>query len=239
MLENNKIDFKLYTDINNYGGLINTVNYALKNIGSKLKSESCSNNIYTYAIVKNKGRFSQVMIASKERKFSTDLWCDGINYGNWWFNNIDQVANFIMYFVEHELTVKEMKKIFPWFYSKKGKLHEKGSKYEVKYQWSEIKKKVKIEKSPIKYLLPCILLAKEFKELKVLFPFTSINTLCFSLTTGFPYLEVGPRIIAREKSNFDIEFEKENRISSKSLYELKQNIKMNIKNYGIARQGTA
>jgi len=234
----NKTVSDLYQDIVNLGGLNQAIDEALKSVGSKLKADDNVEMLFSYSRIEYKERSSQIMLAANERRFSVDLWSEGICYGNWWFEDLIQAADFIKYFVELQFSVKQMKKIYTWFHSVMGKLHEKGPKKEAEQRWKDIIIQLDKDETIMKYLLPCVKVAKEFAELVVLFPYTSMNTLCFSLTTGFPYLTVGPKITGWEEY-IEIEID-ENEV--KKLYsteELKKYMEQNIVYYGTARQGTA
>lgn len=233
-----KLSSDFYQDIINLGGLNNAITEALKSVGSKLEADSNVELPFSYSRIEHKERSSQIMLAANERLFSVDLWCDGIRYGNWWFKDLAQVANFIKHSIELQLSVKEMRKIFTWFDSKTWELHEKGAKKETEQQWKDIIIWLGKEKAAMSYLLPCVKVAKEIAELAVLFPYTSMNTLCFSLTTGFPYLTIGPQITALEEY-IEIKFGENELKKIYSTKELKKHIKQNIMYYGIARQGTA
>ena len=128
----------LYQDIVNLGGLNKAINEALRSVGSNLEADDNVEWTLSYSRVEYKERSSQIMLAANERRFSVDLWSDGIQYGNWWFEDLIQVADFIKYFVELKYMVKEMKKIYSWFHSDKGKLHEKGAKKETEQRWKDI-----------------------------------------------------------------------------------------------------
>ena len=228
----------LYQDIVNLGGLNKAINEALRSVGSNLEADDNVEWTLSYSRVEYKERSSQIMLAANERRFSVDLWSDGIQYGNWWFEDLIQVADFIKYFVELKYMVKEMKKIYTWFHTDKGKLHEKGAKKETEQRWKDIVIQLEKEETVMKYLLPYVKVAKEFAELAILFPYTSMNTLCFSLTTGFPYLPVGPKITGW-KEYIEVEIGENDSRKIYSMKELKKYMKQNIVYYGSARQGTA
>jgi hypothetical protein len=234
------INKKFYPDIVKSGGLSNAINESLRKIGSKLQVTKYDDDLIVYVRIENKKRFSHVKLAANERKFSVDLWNEGVCYGGWWLNDLDQVSDFIMKFIELRFSVKEMKKMYPWFNSKKGEIHEKGAKYEAKHKSNELRNYLKNEKTEIiKYLFPCFKIAKEMKELKELFPFTSLNTLCFSLTTGYPFLVVGPQITVLKENHFRIRFDEKEVKEIFSVKDIRNYIKQNIKYYGNVRQGTA
>lgn len=229
---------ELYPDIINLGGLNNAVNEAFKNLGSRLEADLNIEKSFFYSRIEYKERSSQILLAVNERLFLVDLWCEGICYGDWRFNDLIQAADFIKYFVEAQFSVREMKKIFIWFDSKTGNLHEKGAKKEIEQRWNDIISRIKKETTFMKYLLPCIKTTKKFAELNVLFPYLSMNTLCFSLTTGYPYLTIGPQITASEEY-IEVWFDEDEYRKIYSVKELEKYLKQNIVYYGIARQGTA
>ncbi len=230
----------LYQDIIDLGGLNHAINEALKSDGSILEASVIEGEPLFYSRIEYNERSSQIMIAMNERLFSADLWCEGISYGTWWFKELIHVAVFVKSFIEMRLSVKEMQKKFVWFHSKAGELHEKGAIKETKQRWKDIISRLKEEKSKstIKNLLPCVKVAKEFTELIALFPYMSMNTLCFSLTTGFPYATIGPQITVWEEY-IEIKFDESESKKVYSTKELRKYIEQNIVYYGIARQGNA
>ena len=227
----------LYQDIVNIGGLSNAVNEALKIVDSSLEAKSNA-ELPNYLQIKHKERSSQIMMAANERLFSVDLWNEGVRYGGWWFEDMIQAANFIKHSVELQLSVNEMKMAYSWFESETGELHEKGAEQETEQQWNEIIAWLENEKTVMRHLLQCVKISREIAQLAVLFPYTSHNTLCFSLTTGFPYLTVGPKITAWEEYT-EVTFNEIETKKFNSAIELKKYIKQNITCYGIAKQGTA
>jgi len=234
----NKLILDLYSDIVNSGGLNEAINEALNHVRSRLETNSDVELPSSCSRIEYKGRSSQIMLAAKERRFSADLWADGVCYGNWWFDELIQVADFIKYFVELRFSVKEMKKKYEWFHSERGELHDKGAEKETVQRWNDIISQLENEETTMKYLLPCVELAKEFTELAVLYPYTSMNTLCFSLTTGFPYLTVGPKITGL-KECIVIQVGENQVKEFYSVKELKDYMEHTVVYYGIARQGTA
>ena len=225
----------LYQDIVNIGGLNNAVNEALKIVDSSLEAKS---ELPNYSQIKHKERSSQIMMAANKRLFSVDLWNEGVRYGGWWFEDLIQAANFIKHSVEMQLSVNEMKMVFTWFDSETGELHEKGAEQETEQQWKKIIAWLENEETLMRNLLQYVKISKEVAQLVVLFPYTSHNTLCFSLTTGFPYLTVGPKITAWEEYA-EVTFSEIETKKFNSAIELKKYIMQNITCYGIAKQGTA
>jgi hypothetical protein len=228
---------KIYPDIVAYKGLYNAINGALKNIGSTISSKM-GENFFCYATIRHKNRMSQISIAKNERIFIVDLWCDGVCYGIWSLYDLDEVATFLKYTIEMQLSVWKVKELLPWFDSKVGRIHEDcgGAASEVENQWNNLRKWLSEENAHLQHLIPCVELAKKFKELAVLFPYTSHNNLCFSLTTGYPFLTVGPKITAW-KDFFEVRFDDENYKKVYAESELEEYLKENIVSYGIARQG--
>jgi hypothetical protein len=190
------IDEALYKDIIEEGGLSKALESLLANANSSLKPKVVG---FACVTVRSNQRSSQVMLAAEERLFSVDFWCKGVCYGSWWINSLEIAALSIRDFIEDEYDCMKMHKSYHWFKSTIGMLHEKDASLLVKRAWKSLLRRLERQKSAkrntlIRTMYGVARIAHQNKHLRVLMPYISMETLCFSLTTGWPYKTIGPKI---------------------------------------------
>lgn len=105
-------------------------------------------------------------------------------------DNLSDVAQAIYVWIKEIASIQTMQIRFKFFApTEAGKAHKAGTYVEYKWQvlkayWEETEKYMQ-ESFPSP--TPLIEAAMQRPELRMLFPFTSHNELCFSRTTGFPF----------------------------------------------------
>ena len=136
-----------YADIIKSGGLSQAISNRLDFIGSKLNKPDKMDNELPFACsyIKTEKRFCQFMTASNERLFSVDCWSEGIKYGGWWLSDLNIAVSSAVAFLEKDLTCDQMKKLYHWFVSEVGELHEKPPEMFVKHRWKELFKRLNQE----------------------------------------------------------------------------------------------
>lgn len=237
-----KLNERYYSNIIQQGGLSNTINLILKKYKSKLKTETDVSKVpFSYAQIKLDNRSSQIMLASKERNFSVDFWCDGIQYGSWWNKNLEENISAIINFIEHKFSCNQMNKKYTWFKSEKGLLHEKEPSFIVESTWKTIINWLKNETkgSLMNKLYEAVKIAYEIDNLKVLMSFTSLNKLCFGLSTGFPFKNISVEIASLPNDKYLVLIEDKKINKEVELNQLKQFLEKNTSFYGKAQHGTA
>lgn len=128
-------------------------------------------------------RFAQVSHAALERLFMFDLWCKGVCYGQGQTEDPRAMADAIGAFVVGGASVEEMHRRFPWVrFGEVARAHEAGRLVDETWRW-------RLERSDElgQLLRPLIEACARRSRLRALLPFTSLNTLLFSRTTGYPY----------------------------------------------------
>jgi hypothetical protein len=176
-----------YPDLVTKGGLVNALNAELQMIGSPLTacglSDQKPSGFPTYASVESGDSFCQVYIAAEERLFMHDFWRKGVCLAEGMTPRIHDVAISINAWVSERITTAKLKSRFQFVeVMENAEAFESGK--EVDYRWEEYSVWI-----PRRYpeLVEFFMLAREEPRLRCLFPFTSLNRLCFSKCTGFPY----------------------------------------------------
>ncbi len=183
---------QLHPDIVQAGGLASALQNVLDQLGASLRvGELGEPRFIAYANVRSGQRSSQVMLAAEERAFSVDFWNQGVVYGHGGVGDLRQAALAIVRFQEGLASVEMMAAEFPWFErSRSVEIHERGPEPFVTDAWQGLVEWLGTSEpvgSPMRRLLPLFIEAARRPDLRQLLPFTSMDTLCFSRTTGYPY----------------------------------------------------
>lgn len=193
-----EIDTTLYPDIAKAGSISVAISKGLSDIGSTLIADATEvNDFMPYALVEEGPRFSQIHIAGGQRLFLFDFWSEGVMFGNASSDNILNVAQAIHAWIVDNASIEKMSALFNFFSpTESGKAHEAG--VYVEHQWQSLlegwREREKTFGEPDR--TPTLLIESAMKrpELRRLFPFTSLISLCFSRTTGYPFTKDCPRI---------------------------------------------
>ena len=142
-----------------------------------------------WAFIGEGSRHSQVVTSLNERNFHIDFWCQGVLYGSGVASDLREVARAAVAFHLEKASISEIAARFVWL--KPGQQvasHERGAEFFVTQSWQDLGRWLVLDKpSHLDGLLPLVLEAAKRPELRRLLPFTSMNRLCFSRTTGYPY----------------------------------------------------
>ncbi len=170
----------LYPDIIKVGGLAKAVNQSLVRIGSLLSVQDL--NLNSYARVELDERFSQIYIALEERLFTFDFWSKGVHLANGSTNNLDQMSKAIDSWIAGKLSIEKMSKHTFFSPNTYAKVFEEG--VEVEHSWRCLLSSIG---SRIPELDDIVKLAYKYTNLRILFPYTSMNRFLISRCTGYPY----------------------------------------------------
>jgi len=128
-----------------------------------------------------------------------DFWKDGVCLAHGQTGNIGELSKALGFWCCGDTTTKRLAETFPFI-----ELNEKAIAFdenrEVEYTWKLIQ-----ADSSIKELNQLIDLAIKDEHLSKLFPFTSLNRLCFSRCTGYPYTHDTPIAIPIGDNKFEIQ----------------------------------
>ena len=191
------IDPERYPDLLNAGGLAPALQKVLDELDAGLRVvELDEPRFIVYANVRTGSRSSQVMVAAQERAFSVDFWNQGVQYGHGWNGELQEVARAIVAFQVRLLTIEALVTDFPWVKpTANAEAHEQGAEAFVAEAWQGLLRWLGTSEpvgSPMRRLLPLVIEAEHRAELRKLLPFTSMDHLCFSRTTGYPYTQDCP-----------------------------------------------
>lgn len=187
---------KLYPDLEQAGGLPDALQAMLTKLPGELKVEGLGAAGLVYASVRRESRSSQVMIAASHRAFHADFWDRGVQYGSGWAKSLEDVAVAIHAFVVMRVDADTLKGTYRWVnVSEHALLHERGPEAFVERAWQDHLAWLSREppKSREGALLPLVAACMSRPRLRRLMPYTSMDRLCFSRTTGYPYTCECPR----------------------------------------------
>ena len=182
-----QIDDNLYPEVSAAGSLANALGKALAEIGSPLEA-SAPVNFLQIARVEGGSRFCQMYIAAHERLFTFDFWTMGVGYGNGACSDLNEAARALHFWITEKPDIAAMQSRFQLFVPREQALaHEAGKA--VEYQWTELERSWATPENANAALspLPLIQAASQQADLRQLFPFTSLYSLHFSRTTGYPF----------------------------------------------------
>jgi hypothetical protein len=192
-----QINKDLYPDVVEAGGVPMALAKALADLPGALQVSTLENST-TYARVADGARSSQLSIALHERLFLFYFGSEGVGYGNGKSSILTEAAQAIHFWITQKPSIAVMERRFEVFKSSEaGKAHETGQI--VGYQWDSLLYtwRQRERDSPYRWSpLPVIQAARKRPDLRQLFPFTSLNNLCFSRTTGFPYTDDCPHTMS-------------------------------------------
>jgi len=196
----------LYPDLVSAGGLVAALREALGKLPSLLAVDPEQPLIpLPFARVACESRFSQVLIAANERLFVVDFWSDGVCYGRAAFMSLTEAAYAINLWISETATIATMEaRVNTFEPTAEGRSHEGGRA--VDHQWESLLKRwIGIdERTGRSAESPTALIevASKRPELRQLFPFTSLATLCFSRTTGYPFTDDCPHAVSIGNGRF-------------------------------------
>jgi hypothetical protein len=147
-------------------------------------------------------RSSGVALAAEERLFLVDFWDKGVQMGSARSSNLDEATGMIHAFLSKHETAAELRPRFPFLtIGEQAQVHEQGAAAEVAWQWENVKQHA-TEFSPD--LLPLLNRLIDRSPLNQLFPYMSLEALCFSRCTGCPYTGDCPVVVALGPDDYEV-----------------------------------
>ena len=193
-----EINVELYPEVAAAGSLSNALDQALAAVGSPLHPNA-EVNFIPMARTAEGSRFCQMYIAAHERLFMFDFWARGVTYGKGSSSSLSDAAQAIHFWIIEQPNIAQMQTRFSFFIpEEQGIAHDAGRA--VEYQWQELLKRWALYETMTP--LPLIEAAMKRPELAQLFPFTSMNSLHFSRTTGYPFTSDCPCAIPLGNNRF-------------------------------------
>ena len=190
-----------YPEVRTAGSLRAALHVALENIGSSLTPAACDQWFpHTYARVEKSTRFVQIYLAAKERLFLAEFWAHGVALAAGNCSDLAETAQAIdAWTCSERLMTPDMHSRFPWIAPRAGaEAYESGS--EVEWRW----KCLLSDASHSEETRIAIEVASRTPELMVLFPYTSMFTLCFSRCTGYPFTRDIPCITPLGQGRYSV-----------------------------------
>jgi hypothetical protein len=200
-----EINFELYPEIAVAGTLSNALDHALLQIGSSLRATDTL-NVIAYARAEKGSRFCQMYIALHEHLFMFDFWLMGVWYGKGSCSSLNDAAQAIHFWIIEQPNIAQMQARFSFFTPDPQAVAQEAGRA-VEYKWGSLLKtwRVRAKANPDAMSpLPLIEAAMKQPELARLFPFTSMNTLHFSRTTGYPFTNDCPFAIPIGNGRFRV-----------------------------------
>lgn len=174
---------------------------ALQALGSPLKLTGLAQNIpvfgRSYARVENQPRFCQIM--STSGNFSVDFWDQGIYLVSAGTSDVYELARAIHLWLDSNCSLDTLS-IFSFIDTPSAShAHENGG--EVEQKWQSL-----LESLPEMYpeLNDFVQEASQRPRLRQLFPYTSLNTFCFSRCTGYPYTKDLPIVVPVKENAYEV-----------------------------------
>jgi hypothetical protein len=192
----------LYPDLIEHGGLANALQSALERIGSSMHVSDLGAAIRpaSYAMLSSGDRQSQVSIASQIRKFHLDFWCRGVVLAEGWTPALETAACAIDWWVGSDRGAEELARAFDFIeLTEDALVYERGE--EVEHRWRTYLQTIPESIPELAAIVPA---AAARPALRQLFPYTSMNRLCFSRCTGYPYSEDTPWIFPKGGDQYEV-----------------------------------
>jgi hypothetical protein len=184
-----ELDPSLYADLVRMGSLSGALQRVFGELSVNLSVVEVDGVIGPgWAFIHEGPRHSQVVILN-DRNFHVDFWYQGVQYASGGISDLTEIARAAVAFHRERASISEIASRFVWLKPDKHVVsHERGANVFVTESWLDLERWLVLEPPPhLDGLLPLVLEAAKRPELRRLLPFTSMNCLCFSRTTGYPY----------------------------------------------------
>ncbi len=191
----------MYSELEDVGGLQNAIDIEFKKLNSILRvtvDKELDKIPLTYARIEKDEKFSQVYIGADEKLYLPDFWKEGVCLATGQTKNITELGQVLNFWLCNEITTRELSNKFK-FVIPNDKAFAFEENNEVEYTWNSI-----LNNETKEEIHDFIKIAINDNVLNKLFPFTSLNTLCFSRCTGYPYdTDNMPRVTPKQFENFE------------------------------------
>lgn len=181
----------LYPDIGASGSLAQLLNTRFARIGSPLRCQDVKRkHSLQFASVRVEGGSSRISADPTKRLFRLDdLWLDGVSLGSQSRPTPEEVALALHGLIVLRQNPLEFPEQFSWLLlDDYGRAFFGGVKAYTDKQWHDLDEDLfQSEWTSMKDLHPVLVAARAHPKLGVLYPFTTIATLHFSLCTGYPF----------------------------------------------------
>ena len=193
---------RLYPDLAAAGGLSPLLQQALEACGSALRVSGLGEAeapLFS-AKVESGTRFSGVLVAAEERLFLPNFCNRGVVLAYGRTQDLGDAARAINRWVGSECTMAGLASDFDFVsVEPHAESYERGD--EVEHRWRDYLAR---RDDSFCQLEAIILAASRRPELRQLFPFTSMNTLCFSRCTGYPFTRDTPHVRPLSNGRYEV-----------------------------------
>ncbi len=191
-----------YPDLIQQGGLAKSVQAILGQIGSSLSVSLPEGlvSFITYARIERGDRFSQISVASSERLFLFDFWNLGACLADGCTPVLGEAVRAINTWISSDCRTEVLATTFDFV---RVSLHAAASESgrEVEHRWQDY---LWSKGNGYPELEAVVIAAAAEPTLRLLFPFTSLNRLCFSRCTGYPFTGDTPYIIPLGGDQYEV-----------------------------------
>jgi hypothetical protein len=185
----------LYPGINQYGSLGKLLDAEFKRIGSPLArtgwNEFGRGSLYS-TYIRRGTRSGNVGIAARETLFMASFWVSGVQLASLQTPSLTVLANSLhMWLIEECSTSSLQDTISAVVVSESTSFYEDGPTAYVEFKWAKLREQTR---QMMPRLYPVVQLAYGTPAFRQLLPYTSLDTLCFSRCTGYPFTRDCPTI---------------------------------------------
>jgi len=152
--------------------------------------------------VEKNRRFSQVYVAAEVRLFLYDFWDRGVMLANASTPDFLQVARSIHEWVQEKANTSQLREAFP-FVTLEPIAASFEKDMEVEWKWESLEATIRTQQHKTD-LLPLVVAARRKKEVRQLFPFTSLVSLCLSRCTGYPFSGDCPYAVPTKEGQYQV-----------------------------------
>ncbi|MFM7855452.1 MAG: DUF6193 family natural product biosynthesis protein, partial [Flammeovirgaceae bacterium] len=174
----------MYPELEKAGRLSKALDIEFAKANSSLRvsvSKDLDKIPFAYASVEKGNKFCQVYIAAESKFYLPDFWRDGVCLAHAKTDNIFDLVKVINLWLTQDVSTSELVERFR-FVEPNDKARAFDENKEVEYTWNYL-----LQNESKTDLHDFIKLAINDEVLNKLFPFTSLDTLCFSRCTGYPF----------------------------------------------------
>src|SRR5262249_21231407 len=134
--------------------------------------------------------------------FFYDFWDHGVMLAQASTPDLIEVARSIHAWVEGRANTDQLRKSFP-FVTLEAIAEPFEKDVEVEWKWERLEETARTQ-SHKAVLLPLVVAARKRKELRQLFPFTSLVSLCLSRCTGYPFSGDCPYAVPTKEGHYQV-----------------------------------
>lgn len=196
---NNDVD--LYPDISSVGGLHSAISNRLQPSNSLLSVSPFPEGVQpsAYSYIQHENYSCQVFMALEERLFLSDFWRDGVAFASGQTSSLEDTVMAIERWVFQHCDLDQLQQLSFVELQEKARIYDEGK--EVEAQWTMYLDTMD-KSSPA--LFPFVEEAAKHTQLRLLFPYTSMNRFCLSRCTGYPYTTDIPFVEPLLDGSYDV-----------------------------------